>query len=138
MTIIQKRQVAHLREKGESYAAIAAVIGASENTVKSYCRRNGLGSEAVAQRKQASGKACGYCGYCGEPLHHTPGAKKKRFCSDHCRMRWWAKHPEAIHRKAIYHFTCPTCGNPFESYGIAHRQYCSRACYGLARRRNNG
>ena len=44
MTIIQKRQVAYLREKGESYAAIAAAIGASENTVKSYCRRNGLGS----------------------------------------------------------------------------------------------
>ena len=44
MTIIQKRKVVYLREKGESYAAIASAIGASENTVKSYCRRNGLGS----------------------------------------------------------------------------------------------
>ena len=135
MTIIQKRQVAYLREQGESYTAIAAATGASENTVKSYCRRNGLSSEALAQRKQASGDTCGYC---GEPLHHTLGAKKKRFCSDHCRMRWWAKHPEAVKRIAIYHFTCPTCGKLFESYGNSHRQYCSRACYGLARRRNNG
>ena len=135
MTIIQKRKVVYLREKGESYAAIASAIGVSENTVKSYCRRSGLGSGAVAQIMQVVGEACGYC---GEPLHHTPGAKKKRFCSDHCRMRWWAKHPEAIHRKAIYHFTCPTCGKPFDSYGNAHRQYCSRACYGLARRQCNG
>ena len=36
MTIIQKRQVAYLREKGESYATIAATIGASENTVKGF------------------------------------------------------------------------------------------------------
>ena len=79
MTINQKRKVVYLREKGESYAAIAAAIGASENTVKSYCRRNGLGLEAVVQRKQAAGEACVYC---GELLHHTPGAKKKRFCSD--------------------------------------------------------
>jgi hypothetical protein len=88
-----------LRGKGESYTAIAAAIGASENTVKSYCRRNGLGSDAVAQRKRAVDKACGYC---GEPLHHTPGAKKKRFCSDWYRMKWWAKHPEAVQKKAIY------------------------------------
>jgi endogenous inhibitor of DNA gyrase (YacG/DUF329 family) len=135
MTIIQKRQVAYLREKGESYAAIATTIGASENTVKSYCRRNGLGSDAVAQRKHASGETCGCC---GESLHHMPGAKKKRFCSDRCRMKWWAKHPEAVRRKAIYQFFCATCGKPFESYGNSHRRYCSRACYGLARRHNNG
>jgi len=135
MTIIQKRKVAYLREKGESYAAIAAAIGASENTVKSYCRRNGLGSGTVAQRTQTSGDICGYC---GEPLHHTPGAKKKRFCSDQCRMKWWAKHPEAVQKKAIYHFICLTCGKAFESYGNAHRQYCSRGCYGLARRQCNG
>ena len=135
MTIIQKKQVAYLREKGESYAVIASAIGTSENTVKSYCRRNGLGSEAVAQRKQATNEVCGYC---GEPLHHTPGAKKKRFCSDRCRMRWWAKHPEIIQKKAIYHFTCKTCSKPFESYGNAYRKYCSRACFGLDRRCRNG
>ena len=38
MTIVQKRQVAHLREKGERFSAIAATIGSSENTMKSYCR----------------------------------------------------------------------------------------------------
>ena len=73
MTIIQKRKVAYLREKGESYEAIATTIGASENTVKSYGRSNDLGSDAVAQRKQAAGDVCGCC---GEPLHHTPGEKK--------------------------------------------------------------
>ena len=47
-------------------------------------------------------------------------------------------NPEAVQKKAIYHITCKTCSKPFESYGNAHRQYCSRGCFGLARRRRNG
>lgn len=130
MTTAQKQRIEYLRGKGDSYTAIAADLGISENTIKSYCRRNNIGV-AIKQERVVS---TGVCETCGCPLTRTQGSKQKRFCSDKCRMAWWAKHPEAVNRKAVYHFVCPTCGTEFESYGNAHRRYCSRACFGLSRR----
>jgi uncharacterized protein YjcR len=124
----QKQKIKRLRTQGESYAAIAKKLGISVNTIKSYCRRNK--NEITSQISDA-------CGNCVKPLVHTPGAKKKRFCSDKCRMTWWANHPEAVNRKAIYRFICSTCKLEFQSYGNANRKYCSRACFALARRAFN-
>lgn len=131
MTGLQKQRIEYLRGKGESYSAIAADLGISTNTVKSYCRRNNLGAGYAAESLTQTDDACENC---GKPLEHTPGAKKKRFCSDNCRLEWWKSHPEAVTRKAVYTFVCPTCGAEFEAYGNAHRKYCSRACFGAARR----
>jgi hypothetical protein len=39
-----------------------------------------------------------------------------------------------MRRKAVYHFVCPVCDAAFDSYGNQHRKYCSRACFGAARR----
>ena len=128
----QKQQVERLRGQGESYAAIAAALGISENTVKSHCRRNNLGVRRITAKAEDT------CGNCGKPLEHTSGAKKKRFCSDKCRMAWWNAHPDAVNRKAVYHFRCAVCDRPFESYGNDHRKYCSRACFGAARRTSDG
>ena len=133
MTNPQKERIAHLRGRGESYSKIAAALRLSENTVKSFCRRNKLGAD-IAAGHTADTKNNGLCGSCGGPLIHTPGAKKRRFCSDGCRMAWWNTHPEAVNRKAVYRFVCPACGTDFESYGNARRKYCSRACFGAARR----
>lgn len=130
MTTAQKQQIEHLRRKGESYSSIAAALGIFENTVKSYCRRNNLGAGFKAKQDITKENLCKNC---GNPLEYTPGAKKKRFCSDKCRMAWWNSHPEAVRRKAIYHFRCKSCGAPFESYGNAHRKYCSRTCFAAAR-----
>jgi len=128
----QKQRIEYLRTQGESYAFIAKELGISVNTIKSYCRRNNLG--AAIKKEQLLSNQNNACDNCGKPLVHTSGAKKKRFCSDKCRMAWWANHPEAVNRKAIYHFICPTCKLEFQSYGNAHRKYCSRGCFGLARR----
>ena len=38
----QKDALRRMRENGKSYGQIAAALGLSENTVKSYCRRTGL------------------------------------------------------------------------------------------------
>ena len=127
MTGTQKEQIARLRGKGKSYALIAADLGISESTVKSHCRRNNLGANYTQPAISADA-----CEYCGKPLKHTPGAKRRRFCSDKCRMAWWNTHPEAVNKKAVYHFKCAACGAPFESYGNAKRKYCSRACFGIA------
>ena len=130
MTYAQKQLIEALRGKGESYASIADDLGISENTVKSYCRRNNI-SVAIKQEHHNLAK---FCANCASPLQHTPGSKRKRFCCDECRMAWWKAHPESLNRKAIYRFICPTCGGTFESYGNANRKYCSRACFGVARK----
>jgi len=137
MTRSQKEKVKQMRDSGDSYAQIAVALNISESTIKSHCRRHNLGAGYVAAPAIMEDGACGtsgICENCGQPLRHTPGSKKKRFCSDHCRMTWWHAHPEAVHRKAIYHFRCKVCGTPFESYGNAHRKYCSVICSRMARR----
>ena len=130
MTTAQKQRIEFLRGKGESYAAIADNLGISENTVKSHCRRYNIG--VAIQQEQSV--ATNNCANCGCSLRYTPGAKQKRFCSDNCRMAWWNAHPEAVNRKAVYSFICPTCRESFETYGNANRKYCSRACFGVARK----
>lgn len=131
MTRLQKKRIEYLRRKGDSYAAIAADLGISANTIKSHCRRKNLGAGYIAE---LSAQPENVCANCGRLLEHTPKAKRKRFCSDKCRMLWWNSHPEAVNRKAVYHFRCAVCDQPFESYGNAGRKYCSRACFGMARR----
>lgn len=126
MTYQQREKIRQLRGDGFSYSRIAATLGISENTVKSYCRRNNLSGVSIGSAIQADGVLCHQC---GSPLTHTAGAKQKRFCSDKCRMAWWNAHPEVVSRKAIYSFTCAHCGTAFESYGNKKRKYCSRACY---------
>lgn len=133
MTTQQKEQIALLRSQGESYARIADSMGLSENTVKSYCRRNGI--TPLTTQESDPGTVCDQC---GQPLVHTPGTRKKRFCSNKCRMQWWYSHPETMQRKAVYHFTCPICGMEFISYGNPKRIYCSRACFGIARKTSRG
>ena len=130
MNTLQKQRVVELRSQGESYLKIANALGISVNTIKSYCRRNNLGADYIAEQAVIDGN----CGNCGVPLEHKQGSKRKRFCSDKCRLEWWKIHPEAVSRKAIYRFACVTCGLEFESYGNTKRKYCSRACYGAARR----
>jgi endogenous inhibitor of DNA gyrase (YacG/DUF329 family) len=130
MTLLQKEQILELRRKGGTYAAIAKALGISENTIKSYCRRNHIGVAIKPEQPAATG----ICANCGGSLTHTAGAKPKRFCTSKCRMAWWKAHPEAVNRKAVYEFTCPVCGRAFSAYGNAHRKYCSRDCSAAARR----
>lgn len=63
-----------------------------------------------------------------------PRKKPKEFCSDACRMKWWAQHKEQMER-TLYTITCAQCGCSFE---IANpkQKFCSRACYAESRRKN--
>lgn len=107
---------------------IAAALGLSANTVKSYCRRNnitgGSPAAAAAERKDIT-----FCENCGKEVIQVYGHKKKRFCCDKCRNLWWNSHLDLVKRKAIYKYRCPGCGKMFEVYGNAHRKYCSHECY---------
>ena len=69
------------------------------------------------------------CEQCGKPIEQNPGRKRKRFCCDACRNKWWNAHLNLVKRKAVYTFTCPACGKEFTVYGNSHRKFCSHACY---------
>lgn len=60
MTNEQKLQIAAYRKAGLGYKQIAKEMDLSANSVKSYCRRNGLSNEALEQCLPES--ACENCG----------------------------------------------------------------------------
>lgn len=126
----QKSAVHELREIGQSYTQIANMLGISENTVQSYCRRKKLGGVASSASQSINVK---FCRNCGKPLKQTQGKKTKKYCSDKCRMAWWNTHPDAVKHKIIRVEVCQSCGKSFEVHGNRERKYCSRGCYGKSK-----
>lgn len=126
VTDAEKKMIRFLRMEGLGYGAVAERLGLSENTVKSYCRRNHLTGVAAKERAEV-------CRECGVPLASVPGRKGRKFCSEGCRRAWWRSHPELVHREAYYVLVCRHCGREFESYGNKRRKYCSHECYIRAR-----
>lgn len=119
MTDEQKLGIISMRRAGAGYGKIASTIGISINTVKSFCRRHSLGKKVNES----------VCEQCGNPIEQQPGRKRKRFCCDLCRNRWWNKHLELVQRKAMYVIICMNCGKKFTVYGNQHRKFCSHTCY---------
>lgn len=113
----QKDALRRMRENGKSYGQIAAALGLSENTVKSYCRRAGL-QTFVART------ICPQCGKILLPEKHG----RRRFCSDACRYAWAYSHRILGLQNAIQK-RCAACKKPFFSYPSSHRKYCSHGCY---------
>ena len=68
MTDAEKEMIRFLRMEGLGYGAVAERLGLSENTVKSYCRRNHLTGVAAKERAKV-------CRECGVPLASVPGRK---------------------------------------------------------------
>ncbi len=116
MTKEEKSRVQDLRRLGERSSAIARELGIPLSTIVSFCRDHDK-DESVD-----------YCPQCGSRLIHITGHKKKKFCSDKCRMLWWNSHPEQVTRRAYYKAVCKNCGREFWSYGNDHRIFCSRKC----------
>ena len=126
----QKEQIAAFRSNGESCAKIAAHLGLSVNTVKSFCRRNiGVNTKSETKNTAEAAAEIASCPQCGSKITQIGGRKPKRFCSDKCRVLWWNSHSENVRRKALYSFTCAACGQEFTAYGNANRRYCSHSCY---------
>lgn len=121
--MLDKQKIRELQAKGMGYRKIAMALGLPENTVKSHCRRH-----PYIPLEEA-------CLQCKKAIQSTPHKRKKKFCSDACRMIWWNAHQNLVNRKAIYSLICRQCGKSFESYGKSNRQYCSRACYAQARKK---
>ena len=127
MTDKQKNQIAEYREQGMSYTEISKKMDLSINSIKTYCKRHGLGG--IRAYEADSSFVVVACEHCGNPVKQNPGRKQKRFCSDKCRNLWWNSHIDLVKKKANYECTCVSCGKQFTSYGNKERKYCSHSCY---------
>ena len=127
MNDIQRQQIAKLRGKGYGYGRIAQALNISVNTIKTYCRRHGLGGVVANNTVVDEEVHCCLC--CGKEIVQQVGRKEKKFCSDKCRNKWWNSNLDKVNRKANYEFICPNCKKPFSAYGNKNRKYCSHACY---------
>ena len=133
MTERERIQILKRRSQGQSMEAIASSLGLNRNTVKSYCKREGITPILDPDQKTntTASPATGYCESCHKPIEHIPKQKPKRFCSDQCRYRWWGGHrKEHSTHKAKEHL-CAYCKASFHS--PAKRKYCSHPCYIKAR-----
>lgn len=134
MTKDEKNSIARMRKDGCSYSQIARELGVNENTVKTFCRRNGLtGTTEEMPEPVFPGITEKPCHQCGKPVIQYLGRKEKKFCCDACRNKWWNSHLSQVKRKAMYEYTCPACGSTFYAYGNRNRKYCSHECYVEAR-----
>ena len=131
MNAEKKNDVRQLRNNGASYQKIADLLGLSVNTVKSFCQRNGIApAETVKSRKD---QVLCRCKQCNCILRYTAGKKKKLYCSDSCRSKWWNAHTALISHKQANDYICAGCGKAFQAFGAKPRKYCSIDCYRKSR-----
>lgn len=128
MTNIQKEQIQKMRQDGQSYSKIASALGISENTIKSYCRRNNL-KAAENTKSDIEKEIYTSCKHCGKPLAHGEKGQPKKFCCEECRRLWWKANDIKINKKAYYTLNCAECGMEFKSYGNKSRKFCGHTCY---------
>ena len=125
MTDSQKEQIDIMRLSGYGYLKIAKALGVSENTVKSYCRR---------QKSTESKEEIDCCAECGISINKSK-CGSRRFCSDPCRTKWWNEHPKT---EMPYKSNCACCGKEILMRRQNERKYCSHHCYITARYKVGG
>ena len=128
MTTDEKNSIDRLHLQGMGYRKIADELEISQNTVKSYRKRNTKTSLA----KEVSG----VCKQCGKSIEQIPHKRKKLFCSGYCRSRWWRENTNLSDRKAAVIKKCKRCSTEFASYQCENRSFCSRSCYVEALKRS--
>lgn len=128
MTKDQQTKILALCAEGMRYCEIAVQLGMSVNTLKSYCRRHDIHPKT----KEELIAAANACPYCGQAIQAHSG-RKRRFCSDACRVAWWREHPDQLKPKTTVQRICACCGIPFNCYPTKERLFCSHPCYIQAR-----
>jgi hypothetical protein len=130
LTKKQKEEIAGLRRDGMTYNKIASKMGLTQGQVRSFC----LSRTAETSTGNAKQGEQSVCKTCGKKLVHTPGYRKKMFCSDGCRRDWWNRFGKLNTGAnwATYSIVCQHCGKTFVTYG-KNRKYCCRECFNKSR-----
>ncbi len=118
MTNEQKNKIHQMRQDGQSYKQIASTLNISENTIKSYCRRNNLSIQTTTAEIDKSNKDKQIhttCKQCEKPIGQNKKGQRKKFCTDECRRKWWKSNEDKLSKKAYYTLTCNMCKRTFES-----------------------
>lgn len=135
MTEYEKRSITIMRMQGKGYRSIASELGLSRDIVRNYCKSKKI--DGYASSKEAGaispvlwGKTI--CPTCGEPFEQPETGRKRKYCSEECRRRYWAAHPEK--QNLVTHtYVCQFCGQEFQS-ATKDRKYCSTVCYQKSKR----
>ena len=128
MTYEEKEHVINLQRQGLGSKAIAEETRININTIKTFLRRHPISQDEIYIAES-------HCKNCGKPITIIPGHRPRQFCSDNCRMSWWAVNRDKLNKKAWYDLVCNYCGKEFRSYGDAKQKYCCRKCYDDARKK---
>lgn len=103
MTVKEKNFILKLRSQGLSYSEIAEKSGFSENTIKSFIRREGLQNTMEKEINIT-------CKYCGKELTQTKEYRPKKICSDRRRFAWWHSKETELPSDSPYLLKCKNCG----------------------------
>lgn len=126
MTNNEKADILKMRFDGCSYAQIAEKVQISENTIKSFCRRQRNNKNIVQNVESVNYDSCNFC---HEPLTHLPKKRRKKFCSNQCRIKFWYQNLDKSQVKSKHFLVCASCTKEFKSYGNKSRRYCCHKCY---------
>lgn len=134
VTALQQEQIRRLRSQGAGYRQIAGLLNLDREDVRYCCKKLGLdGKNTIEVPEAAPVKEpdTEICKYCGSELIQPQTGRKKQFCCDACRRKWWNQNRSQIQQNptSIYGYTCKRCGKEFTAYGNSHRQYCCYECF---------
>ena len=80
MTDNQKQSIKEMRGAGIGYKKISQALDLPLGTVQSFCRRENITVvEPVVHDEN-------HCRQCGKTLIQTDKVKRRKFCSDECRV----------------------------------------------------
>lgn len=122
MNTAQKQAIHEMRHQQLGYTQIAKELDLSVNTVKSYCFRNGLSTDALVSNATL-------CRNCGKVITEKSRTRPRKFCCPQCKRAWWNAHRCERASSKLTTYVCETCGKSFSDYGNTHRKFCSQACY---------
>lgn len=82
----------------------------------------------VTYQGPAEGAEKPSCEQCGALIEQNPKRKRKRFCSDACRMKWWNDHRDLVATDTV-DIKCQCCGKAVKAIKGSGRKYCCHECY---------
>ena len=115
MTNQEKIRILKLRDIGLSYKEISVELNIPQSTISTFCIKNK--------------STLGCCALCKNAFINNIRGRRRKYCCDECRRKWWKSHNEYGHPRINLESTCKCCGKTFISHRSRGASFCSRTCY---------